>query len=108
MRRELDMAAIDLRDPFMPVRGRQIYDGDSLLAQEHIELCNGRHVAWRSHHERRASEQRREDLFDGDIERQRGEVQHAIAGGKLVTTRGRDGMICKRAVWHNYALRLAG
>src|ERR1041385_5369901 len=98
MRRELDKTAVDLGDPFMPVRGRQIHHGDALLAQYRIKLCNGRHVAWWPHYHRRAGQQGREYLFDGDIERQRGEVQHAIAGRKLVTTSRRKGMICKRAV----------
>src|SRR6478672_5746978 len=98
MRRELDTTVVDLGEPFMPVRGRQIHHSDALLAQQRIELCNRRYVAWPPHHNRRASQQRWKNLFHADIERQRSEVQHAIAGRKLVTGSGSNGMICKRAV----------
>ena len=106
--RNLNATALDLGDPFMPVRGRQVDNGDSLLAQERIERGDGQDIAWWSHHDRRASQQRRDNLFDGDVERQRGEVQHAIAGAKLVGSSGRGGMICQRAVGDDYSLRLAG
>src|SRR5438132_8179083 len=108
MRRELDTTAVDFGNPFVPIRGRQISDGDSLLAQKRVELCNGRHIAWRSHDDCRTSEKGWDNLFNGDIKRQRCELQDAIALPKLVANGSRDGMICQRAVGDDYALRLAG
>src|SRR5439155_10870500 len=93
---------------FMPIRGRQIDDGDAQFIASAKKVASGiDHVVCAQDYSR-AANQSGINLFRAEIETERTELQYAIGGSDRVFTRRGFSKGRQRSVFDHYALRIAG
>ena len=93
---------------FLPEGGGQIEDGDAFLLNELEEVREGRERFLVAQDDGRTGEEGRKYFLGGDIETERGELQHPVARSQGVATGESDAVIDERGVFNEDALGPAG